>query len=507
MSLSGRLEEVPIVQVLQFAHLSGLTGTLTLSSGSGEARIGIYAGNIVSARCPKSKRLGTYLVALGAIDQKTLERALEQQKLELTAVPLAALLVRDGALPRAELVQAFRRQVEETIDEVITWQRGAFCFELDDLEPLDDIALSPTEVGTVNLSAQQTLLEAVRVLDERKRAVPGEAPIEPVDSARHSQRHAPMASEQPTTAASPYAFGLDTARALLLSADEGLAHDLALALSAEQVALAVCGLPEALADSAALCPTIVDVRHGQDPELLELVRTMAEARPERVLLAIVDAAVPMAQIYAAGATAVVTAEPEAIVACLRSLSLHGSSNARLRFADGLAAGLAKLRRLVDTVRAGVLSAAVPLDLLHLVSDSVERGVLLLVHPTELACLGAFGTGAGGQPLAEQVRGLRLARAECGVLEQCVQNGQARALDLAEAELPDKLMSRIGPPASGRCVVFAAAGSGQSIAVVYADNGDKDWPIEEVEFLELAAAQLGLAFENEQLRNRGTGAGS
>jgi GAF domain-containing protein len=40
-----------------------------------------------------------------------------------------------------------------------------------------------------------------------------------------------------------------------------------------------------------------------------------------------------------------------------------------------------------------------------------------------------------------------------------------------------------------------------VALVYVDNGARREPLEELDMLELASAQAGLAFENELLRRR------
>ena len=40
-----------------------------------------------------------------------------------------------------------------------------------------------------------------------------------------------------------------------------------------------------------------------------------------------------------------------------------------------------------------------------------------------------------------------------------------------------------------------------IAVIYADNGAVDEEIEEIEILEMAVAQVGIAFENELMRRK------
>jgi hypothetical protein len=40
-----------------------------------------------------------------------------------------------------------------------------------------------------------------------------------------------------------------------------------------------------------------------------------------------------------------------------------------------------------------------------------------------------------------------------------------------------------------------------ISVIYADNGDREEPVEDIDILELATAQVGMAFENELLRRQ------
>ena len=51
------------------------------------------------------------------------------------------------------------------------------------------------------------------------------------------------------------------------------------------------------------------------------------------------------------------------------------------------------------------------------------------------------------------------------------------------------------------MVFPVVGSRQVNSVVYTDNGRLSREIEEIEILELAAAQVGVAFENEFLRRQ------
>ena len=85
------------------------------------------------------------------------------------------------------------------------------------------------------------------------------------------------------------------------------------------------------------------------------------------------------------------------------------------------------------------------------------------------------------------------------LSEAISEGRARSLRFAEADLPDEFRQRIGEPRTGQIVLFPVVGSRQVNSVVYTDNGRLSREIEEIEILELAAAQVGVAFENEVLR--------
>jgi len=80
---------------------------------------------------------------------------------------------------------------------------------------------------------------------------------------------------------------------------------------------------------------------------------ICEVHPGAHLLAVVDRGAPQATAFAAGATAVLEPDVASIAACLRSIKRqdsHASSHAI--FAEGLATGFAKLRKLIGEVRCG-----------------------------------------------------------------------------------------------------------------------------------------------------------
>ncbi len=139
--------------------------------------------------------------------------------------------------------------------------------------------------------------------------------------------------------------------------------------------------------------------------------------------------------------------------------------------------------------------------MNIISESVERAVLFLVRRDGLVALGAFGNGPEGKPLAQSSRGLRLPLNAKNALADSLADGQVRALQFEEAGFPETLRAILGRPRTGQCAVFPVLGGQRVIALVYADNGHSNRAIEELDILELAAAQAGLAFENELLRRQ------
>ena len=83
--------------------------------------------------------------------------------------------------------------------------------------------------------------------------------------------------------------------------------------------------------------------------------------------------------------------------------------------------------------------------------------------------------------------------------RALDDATVRSLSFDEAAFPEAFTRVVGKPRSGHCAVFPVVGGERVIALVYADNGPSNRAIEELDILELAAAQAGLALENELLR--------
>jgi hypothetical protein len=493
VGLSGNLEDVSVADALQFIHLGGRTGTLLLSSGDSKAQIGFHQGRIVNAWGPGSKKLGDLLVDAAVIDRPTLDSALKAQQAEQPRRSLGQILVAMNSVSPEIMYRAIEQQIEKTVYDLVGWQKGSFDFALDDLKPIDDIAVFPGDViRHLNLDTQMVLLDALRIFDERNRdAVVVEPPVSQPPPAPAAEAGPPPASrEEPQ----------QPVRLQVVSADKQLGDKLAQALSEETVVrlnLRDAGIP-----GAGDAPPVVllDMRHGAVAP--DAVANLRRTRRHASVLAIVDASVPLLQVYQAGALVAVPGELALIVASFRSLLQNrGDLAAGVSRAERVIANLARLRRIVGDLRTGLISTTISLSLMNIISESVERAVLFLVRRDGMVALGAFGNSPGGQPLAQLTRGLKLALAGRNAFTDSLADGQVRSIPFDEGRFPETFSSLLGRPRSGQCAIFPVLGGQRVIALVYADNGHVNQPIEELDILELAAAQAGLAFENELLRRQ------
>lgn len=485
MSISGSLEDVAVGDVLQFIHLGKRTGTLELERDGEHARFGFHEGALVAARAPGAPRLGELLVGRGHLDAAALADAMARQSSASPQRSLGRLLVEEGLIDRAELEGTMRLQLELAVEQVVRWERGSFDFAIDEIRPVDEIGteLFPASDDTA-LAPNVVLLEAARIFAERDRQGVAKSLVEATEEAIDG-----LIEEEGE------AGGGSAVR--VLSPDRDFIRQLRGALG-DQVTLrrvTLARITEA-PDEGDLDILLLDARtDALEPELLGSLR---EARPDARLVVLVDSNTAMQTAYRHGAFAAVPAELETVRACL--VNLLETPNVRIAEPNERGEpGLRRLQRVFGDLKSGLASATVALNLMQLVSESYERAVIFLVKRDKLAPLGAFGFSRAGAPLASAVR--RLEISPSGLLAEALGAARVRTSTYGEAELPAALATILGPPANDQVVVFPVAGSERVIAAVYADNGASARPLRDVDLLEVAAEQVGIAFENELLRRQ------
>lgn len=500
MSLSGRLRDVPLTDVMQFIHLGRRTGILRLEQQGEQAEISFHLGAILGAWTARSKRLGELLLEAGLISSLELEAALREHETATPRRSFGQVLLSTTAVPLDQVRNALKRQIELTVLELVGWTQGSFVFEVDAVKPIDDISVYPSElIPSLDLNTQMVLLEAARVFDERNRRG-STAPTAAETAAAISLDDANSLEEGIATLGEVRHEGMKppAVRVHAISDDPLFAAQLTSLLDTPDLDC----FPHPAQRGAALergALVVFDLRDGVD-SAARLAAFLC-TQPAVTVVAVVEDSSQIGAAYGAGATAVVGWDQvEALRSCLVRIAALGKPTARA--SDPSAStrhGLAKLRRVVSDLRSGVFSATVALNLMNIVAESVERAVLFLVRGDELVALGAFGFSRDRRPLATTTRSLALPMS--GALARAIGGGQALSVPFDQASLPEPLPDLLGRPRSGQCAIFPVMGTNRVILLIYADNGDLDRPIEEIEILDLVAAEVGIAFENELLRQQ------
>lgn len=183
MSLVGRLEDLALPDIFQIISLSKKTGTLVVRSRRGTGMVVFRNGQVIQAASDGIRdSLGNILVSQGMVDQAALTKGLAQQRKEPDK-PIGMILSEMGAVPAQTIETVIRKQIEEIVYELLSWDEGFFNFELGEIAPKDKIEIDTQEfLLRSGISAEYLLMEGTRILDERKKDMPREAPAPKVQA-------------------------------------------------------------------------------------------------------------------------------------------------------------------------------------------------------------------------------------------------------------------------------------------------------------------------------------
>jgi len=172
MSFSGDLEHLPLIDVIQLLQQTSKSGTLRLIGAKGECQLGFRDGFIISANHVNTGfRVGSILVELGVITREALDLTLaEQARRGPHPPPLIALLIETGRVKPKEAYRGLQTVIELTIVEVLTWPKGRFELDVEQILVSDEYRYLPDHnEPPPQVSTQNFLMEALRIFDEKKR--------------------------------------------------------------------------------------------------------------------------------------------------------------------------------------------------------------------------------------------------------------------------------------------------------------------------------------------------
>ena len=105
MSLLGRLEDLPITDILQIVFLSRRTGILEIVRGTNRSQVLFMRGLIVGARSSEVTDLGQQLLSTASIAEAQLEMAKKAASSD-PVTPLGQTLAELGLISPEDLGQA-----------------------------------------------------------------------------------------------------------------------------------------------------------------------------------------------------------------------------------------------------------------------------------------------------------------------------------------------------------------------------------------------------------------
>lgn len=172
MAFSGDLEYLSIVDVIQLLHTTRKTGTLKVQGKKGEIAVAFNDGFIVGANhYSRGALIGHILTEAGVVTQEALQQGLEiQQKAGDARKPLIATLLENGLADRDAAYRALEALIELAIVEILTWKKGSFALEADQIHICDEFKYFPDSLQEeITLPTEHVLLDALRIFDEKMR--------------------------------------------------------------------------------------------------------------------------------------------------------------------------------------------------------------------------------------------------------------------------------------------------------------------------------------------------
>jgi Domain of unknown function (DUF4388) len=185
--LEGRLEDVPLADIIQVLQVGAKSGALLLSRDDGQSAILAFrTGAIIQAMCTQSyQSLGDRLISSEAITRIDLQGALDYMA-QFPGMRLGDALVELGNVTRERIEDEVKAQMTETVEQLTSWKDAEFEFRIGFValpRGMPEVAIDL--VHEKGVEPRHLLLEASLLQDKRNRQRdlvnrPGEMPLEGV---------------------------------------------------------------------------------------------------------------------------------------------------------------------------------------------------------------------------------------------------------------------------------------------------------------------------------------
>ena len=189
--LEGKIEDVPLADIVQVLQVGAKSGALVLRRGDGQTAVVAFRGGaVIQAMSTESyQSLGDRLIASAAIKRADLQEALDYMT-RFPGMRVGDALVELGCVSRVRIEDEVAAQMAETIERLMTWTDAEFEFQVGFVSlPRGLPTLAFDLLHEKGVEPRRLLLEASLLKDKRNRqshgapgaessAPPGEAGVE-----------------------------------------------------------------------------------------------------------------------------------------------------------------------------------------------------------------------------------------------------------------------------------------------------------------------------------------
>jgi CheY-like chemotaxis protein len=559
LSLTGNLEDLPLLDILQIVSFSKKTGYLGITTQNGEGAIVFNDGFVVASFSWNTPPIDPRIVTL-------------------TPDTREAML---------------RRRIEMALEHLIRLREGQFQFSLADRPPTligsRDISLEILDPG---INPQELLLDLARGMDEDRRdssaaleasfaegapeleagedetLPPGAQPSEPPpapsyrdpgpeytalrehlpeytmpmpalhDTAlRTPEPKAAPPAEAPPLTAPPQPPQAETRALLLVDDEEDVRRVLAQHFTNGGYQVVEADDPDAaikkaqrLSQAGIEFVLVTDLGmpasggasfHGGFEVVKRL--TKMNLKPPVVMMAETFSASVRARAKQMGITEFVfkpglsKLDPEAHQADLKAFSAKLLADILPKLTPGAAkktkegggpshTGSARdfrvLQRYLAELRGTPEATRISSLVMSVAREFFERGILFLVREgEEVRGLGGFGPASGGANLTQLVRQIVIPLSEPSGFLEVISTGKPRSGSVPAGKRTDELLDRIGRFRATTAALLPLTAHRDTIAILFGDNPETGREVGGLEALEVFMHQAGIAMENALLQKK------
>lgn len=555
MSLTGKLEHLPIVDVIQLLHATRKSGILRFESRKGESQLVFKDGYIVSANhLNSSVRIGKILIDLNIISSETLSLALQAQlRAGKDRKPLIVTLIEMGAVKEQDAYKGLERLIELTVVEILTWKKGTFTLDVRPSTTSDDYRYYPERISReISVDTQGVLMDSLRIFDEKIRDgeltdedfVEEEDPITlsevagdagPGDLDRQERTTQPAPQRQPEVEIVPslsmreleeladYLGGFPEAResteesarsVVLYSADPLFSHAVTTVCAPAGILVSV------VSEEQEIDPVLGDALAGNDVPILvidaprrdddgfspkEITSLRQRKRLHYPEVCVIQLAEPgddgfMLQSYCDGARAVLPRpsmherRTSYIKDTIRFLTAFRAYLKAIAFErESFAA--ARIKTAISRLHNFRDTSWVTRNLLECVAGICERSLTLIVRDSELVADKGNCIDGGNEGGTEAAPGVRIPLAGPSLLRDVIEWGFVHYGPTDDETVRKHLFAELGPPSRSTILLLPIRRHGITVAIAYGDFGDKEPIPLDSGLLQILAGQAELVLEN------------